>query len=147
MKNDDENIQEWKQEWKNFEGQLHREDGPARIFSDGRQEWWKDGELHREDGPAIDYLDTLKEWWVDGERHRIGGPALIYSSAEEWWVNNKLHRLNGPAVVDSDGRQGWHLNGKYLGLDDEGFWALWDLLDEEQREDEILLKFCPGLPK
>ena len=32
---------------------LHKVDGPAKIWPDGRQEWWIHGELHREDGPAI----------------------------------------------------------------------------------------------
>lgn len=32
---------------------LHRIDGPAKIYPDGRLEWWRYGLLHREDGPAI----------------------------------------------------------------------------------------------
>ena len=34
------------------DGYLHREDGPAVIYTDGSKEWWIRGNLHREDGPA-----------------------------------------------------------------------------------------------
>jgi hypothetical protein len=32
---------------------VHRDDGPAVIAFNGRQEWFKHGKCHREDGPAI----------------------------------------------------------------------------------------------
>ena len=34
------------EEHRNKESQLHREDGPAIIHADGRQEWYINGELH-----------------------------------------------------------------------------------------------------
>lgn len=48
---------------------LHREDGPAVIYSDSSEEWWFMGKLHRWDGPALcnSILDMhLEEWWYKG---------------------------------------------------------------------------------
>lgn len=36
-------------------GNLHREDGPARINAEGVEYWFKDSNLHRVDGPAIQW--------------------------------------------------------------------------------------------
>jgi len=38
-----------------MKGKLHREDGPAKIWSPGREEWRINGKLHREDGPALTF--------------------------------------------------------------------------------------------
>ena len=46
---------------------LHREDGPAVEFADGRKEWYLHGNLHREDGPAIEYADGSKFWFLNDE--------------------------------------------------------------------------------
>ena len=50
----------------NSKGQLHREEGPAVVFSGGSCEWWQNGVLHRTDGPAVEYADGNKEWWING---------------------------------------------------------------------------------
>ena len=34
----------------NNAGQLHRDDGPAVVTSEGDQNWYQNGELHRNDG-------------------------------------------------------------------------------------------------
>ena len=47
-------------------GRVHRENGPAAIFADGRKEWRKNGRLHRENGPAVKYPDGRNEWWENG---------------------------------------------------------------------------------
>lgn len=39
--------------YENSEKQYHRIGGPAAIFEDGSENWYKNGKLHREDGPAI----------------------------------------------------------------------------------------------
>ena len=36
-------------EYRNIDGERHREDGPAVIWADGDKEWWLNGRLHRED--------------------------------------------------------------------------------------------------
>lgn len=54
-------------EWRDKNGRLHREDGPAVIWEDGDQEWFINGVLHRLDGPAINYFNSkIFEWHVNG---------------------------------------------------------------------------------
>ena len=37
----------------NEHGVIHREDGPAVIYSNGDFEYWLCGKRHRQDGPAV----------------------------------------------------------------------------------------------
>ena len=75
-------------EYLNEKGQLHREDGPAREYSNGTKEWWINGELHREDGPAIEWYDGSKCWYIKGKYHREDGPAFEYRNGyKEWYLN------------------------------------------------------------
>ena len=53
-------------EYYNFEGQLHRTDGPAIEFSDGCKKWLIEGKLHREDGPAAIYADGSEFYFLNG---------------------------------------------------------------------------------
>ena len=46
--------------------QLHRENGPAVVRSNGTKIWLRNGKLHREDGPAIENSSGLGEWWLNG---------------------------------------------------------------------------------
>lgn len=39
---------------------FHREDGPAREWINGSAEWWNNDQLHRIDGPAKIYFDFSK---------------------------------------------------------------------------------------
>lgn len=81
-------------------GLLHRNDGPAAIYSSGYQQWFEHGKLHRIGGPAVTFDDNHREeWWINNQRHRIGGPAVICTDCEEWYKNDYLHRLDGPAVI------------------------------------------------
>jgi hypothetical protein len=80
-------------------GVLHREDGPAKICSDGTEEWYLNGIRHREGGPAIVWRDGSREWFLNGLRHREDGPARVWNNSEEWWENGKLHREGGPAEI------------------------------------------------
>lgn len=50
-------------EWRNSEGQLHREDGPAIELPNGSRGWFYEGKHHRVDGPAIEHIDGDKSWW------------------------------------------------------------------------------------
>lgn len=45
---------------------LHREGGPALIYTDGTECWYRNGHLHREDGAACNFIGGHKEWWIDG---------------------------------------------------------------------------------
>ena len=93
-------------------GELHREDGPAKITRNDIQIWYNYGRIHREDGPAIKYPDGGEEWCINGKRHRKDGPALKYPDGESWWLNGVLHREDGPAVEYANGDKCWYLNGK-----------------------------------
>lgn len=69
-------------------------------------------------------IDTMKNGLIvdsEGRRH--------------WYKDDKRHRLDGPALEYPPPRPGkyWYVNNELLGGGDEGFWALWDLLSEEQR--------------
>ena len=70
------------------DGQLHRDDGPAIVYTTGGKIWYCNGQCHREDGPAIEWGDGGKEWYQNGLRHRTDGPAVTRpNGACEWWIN------------------------------------------------------------
>ena len=82
------------------------------VKSDGPQAWYVDGQLHRVDGPARIWRDGSQEWWMNGQRHRTDGPAVINADGtQRWYVNDRLHRLDGPAVIWRDGSQSWWVCG------------------------------------
>ena len=79
--------------------------------------------LHRLDGPAMIYLNGRKEWWVNGKKHRINGPAIIYPSGiKKWYKEGKLHRLDGAAVVWFDEEEEYWINGKIIETLEVEFW-------------------------
>ena len=53
--------------YRNEQGQLHREDGPAIECANGDKYWYLNDKLHREDGPAIEYVSGHKVWFLNGE--------------------------------------------------------------------------------
>jgi len=73
---------------RNSNRELHRDDGPAIIYPDGRQYWYRNGEFHREDGPAIVFPDGGQYWYRNGYLHRDDGPAVIYPDGEQLWYRN-----------------------------------------------------------
>ena len=94
-------------------GKLHREDGPAWIRADGSQAWYQYGKMHREDGPADTWADGTQQWYRHGERHREDGPAIIWpGGAYHWYWHGVYHRDDGPAVIRADGTQLWHQYGE-----------------------------------
>jgi hypothetical protein len=77
--------------------------------------WYYNGNFHREDGPAVEYADGTKEWWLNGNCHREDGPACEWSDGtKSWFLNDKLHREDGPAVEYANGTKYWYLNDEYL---------------------------------
>jgi hypothetical protein len=68
-----------------LDGKLHRLDGPAKEYFDGRKEWWQNDLRHRIDGPAVEDIDGYKEWWKNGLRHRLDGHAIEYSDGCGLW--------------------------------------------------------------
>ena len=74
--------------WHNSKEELHREDGPAVIWSDGTKWWYRNGKIHCVDGPAVIWPDGSKFWYRNGLRHRTGGPAVIYKNGDkEYWIH------------------------------------------------------------
>jgi hypothetical protein len=112
-------------------------------MKNGRQEWRQNGKLHRLDGPAVIYPNGRQEWWMDGDLHREDGPAIIdHDDSQMWYQYGRCHRLNGPAVVGENGRTHlWFFDNVYLGAGIEGFWALWNELNSDQRDNAELLKY------
>ena len=86
--------------------------------------------LHREDGPAVEWNDGRKDWWLNGMCHREDGPATVWpDGAKNWWINGKLHRADGPAIVYADGHAEWCINGILFKTKEEWF----ESLVEEQK--------------
>ena len=54
-------------EYRNDNGNLHREDGPAAVWRDGSAQWWIDGKRHRLDGPAVVQVNGINYWYLDGD--------------------------------------------------------------------------------
>jgi len=50
----------------------HRLNGPARIWSDGSEWWYKNNLMHRLDGPALIEKNTknveFKNWYYEGNK-------------------------------------------------------------------------------
>lgn len=80
--------------WKNAAGRYHREDGPAiKWHTDQRESWYYDGEVHREGGPAMTMLTGALIYYHHGNLHREDGPAIIGSSGEiEWHAYGEEYR-------------------------------------------------------
>ena len=47
--------------------------------------WFKNNKLHRDGGPAAVYTDGTKHWFQNGKHHRIDGPAREYANGEKYW--------------------------------------------------------------
>lgn len=58
---------------RNSFGQLHREDGPAAVYPDGRQYWYRNGQFHRDDGPAVFYPNGMQLWYRNDKPVQPGG--------------------------------------------------------------------------
>ena len=56
------------------------------INSNGTQRWYKDGELHREDGPSIIYTDGSKLWYINGKE-------LTEQQFTQWYREKRLKQL------------------------------------------------------
>ncbi len=82
-------------EYYNYDGELHRLDGPAVIYDHGTKYWFKNGKLHRENNlPAIEYDNGDKEYYVNGNLHREDGYAIDHIDG------TKEYSLNGKFFID-----------------------------------------------
>lgn len=79
---------------------------------------------------------SYKEW-------KDGGGFLY----KEWGNESyRFHRDSGPAYICyyPDGSIHWeafYVAGKFLGREKEGFWALWEILTEVERQAPSILKY------
>lgn len=112
-------------QWVLPNGDLHREDGPAKIGVNGTEEWWVNGKKHREGGPATITTNGDQYWYLNGKRHRLDGPAFVFDNIKHWYVNDKLHRDNGPSVIHSDSSKTWLQNGKLHRISVDGTKEWW----------------------
>jgi hypothetical protein len=103
---------------------LHREDGPAVIWNDGDEVWYFEGNVHREGGPAK-IMKAYEAWYKHGELHRVDGPALILpDGSKEWFFNGERHREDGPAMLSSCGTMTWCLGDIFFNTKEKWFEAL-----------------------
>lgn len=73
--------------WRNINGQVHREDGPAVIRTEGTEIWYIMNSRHREDGPAFIEPNGVKIWYKMGNLHREDGPAVEnYNGNPKWFL-------------------------------------------------------------
>lgn len=69
-------------QYRNNEGRLHRYDGPAVIYADGRKEWWIDNNL-------------IEAYSIDGVRSIVTRKTI------------NIQRMNGLKFVTDSGRRQW----------------------------------------
>jgi hypothetical protein len=74
-----------RKEYRDAEGRLHREDGPALVHKNGSVKWYRHGRRHRLGAPACVYVNGTRKWYEDGLRHRDGGPAATYPDGRRIW--------------------------------------------------------------
>jgi|ERR1700691_915888 len=52
-------------------------------------EYYLNDKLHREDGPAVIYSDGTINYYLNGKLHREYGPAVIWNNGSfEYYINN-----------------------------------------------------------
>ncbi len=79
--------------YKNENGKVHRDDGPAMIAPNGYQSWYKNDIHHRDNGPAAILPNGTQYWYKNGKLYRKNGPALIWANGIQiWFKNDKYHR-------------------------------------------------------
>jgi hypothetical protein len=84
----------------------------------GNKRWYVGDSLHRIDGPAVVWVDGRHDWYLNGMRHRTDGPALVFPlGGSEWYVFNERHRTDGHAVEFSSGSKEWWLHNVFYTLD------------------------------
>ena len=72
---------------------MNKEIPPTTIDIYGKKYWRnKNGDLHREDGPAFEGgLAYRRGWYINGVCHRLDGPAREYSDGQRFWYFNGKH--------------------------------------------------------
>lgn len=62
------------------------------INTRGDQEWrLPNGDLHREDGPAVIRSNGETVWFLNGQKHRLVGPAIYGGKFKSCWYVNDVY--------------------------------------------------------
>jgi hypothetical protein len=97
-------INNWSNLPKNYTGIV--------VYPNGDKIWYFNGNIHRDDGPAAEFCKGSRSWYLNGKFHRVDGPAVEFANGDKsWYLNGKLHRIDGPAIERYDGGKAWFLNG------------------------------------
>ena len=81
------------------DGELHRTNAPAVVYSDGTKVWYhhgvrrRDGVRHRDGGPALEYPDGTKLWMLSGVEYTEEQYQLEMSR-----IRNLNCTINAPSV-------------------------------------------------
>lgn len=84
---------------------LHRDDGPAVIYPNGDQYWYKGGIMTH-----AKFADGFQVWYKNGNnKHREDGPAIIYKggNGEGYYLDDKCYR-----DIDSWAKKVLEINNK-----------------------------------
>jgi hypothetical protein len=88
------------------------------VWNTGWKRWeWRDEHdyWHRIGGPAVIYANGHQIWYRHGQRHRVDGPAVIEADGRQrWYQDDRLHRADGPAVIYPDGSSAWYVQGREI---------------------------------
>ena len=82
----------------------------VQVYSD-ETEWYYNGQLHRDDGPAIECADGTKFWYINGKRHRDDGPAIECADGDKSWY------LHGKEVTQAEVESLQSCEGKIVEID------------------------------
>ncbi len=129
--------------FKDEQGRLHNEFGPAiehsngdkgwfyhgcisRAIVDGSDYYFQNGKFHREGAPAIKYSSGQEEWMIEGKAHRLDGPSQIMANGRKAWAqNDKLHREDGPALTFPEGGGYYYFDDvKYPDIKNDEEWLV-----------------------
>lgn len=75
-----------------FSNKIEYEKYNIEVLNDGQIQFKskETQKIHRDDGPAIVYTDGRFSYWLRGKRHREDGPAEIsYNGKEYYYLNGK----------------------------------------------------------
>ena len=62
----------------------------------GAKCWYFNGELHRENGPAVEYANGNKYWFLNTQPHRENGTACEFANGGKiWYLNGKKYSESG----------------------------------------------------
>lgn len=121
--------------WENFEGGLHRINGPAIIHDEPGfkvERWLRENKPYREKGPTCVRYESnqiiFESYITEGKLHRVDGPAYILRypngaiKQQEWYYNGEKHRENAPAHIEyyNTGQvagEYWYQNNKLHRID------------------------------